>query len=302
MKFGAIDVGTNTVLMTIVEKDEEVREVLDLATITRLGQGLRETGFLSTEAMKRTYEALGSYKVTAEGYSVRELYCVGTAALREARNADDFIEMVEKELGISVRVISAREEAFYTYLSVRHDLSSLTVRNFMVVDIGGGSTEIISGDPDHFKDFVSLPVGSVKLTEEFIRHDPPTDDEIGLVRDHIRKVLRAIPFGRRDCFLAGTAGTVTTIASVSLGLPYYDKRRIQGLLLSRRQVDAVATRLRGLTTASLRTLPGMEKGREDILLQGVSILQEVMSHLGADELFVSAKGVRFGLLYERFQM
>lgn len=302
MKFGAIDVGTNTVLMTIVEKDEKVREILDLATVTRLGQGLRETGFLSTEAMKRTYQALAGYKVTAEGHSVRELYCVGTAALREARNADVFIEMVEKELGISVRVISAREEAFYTYLSVRHDLSSLTVRNFMVVDIGGGSTEIISGDPDHFKDFVSLPVGSVKLTEGFIRHDPPTDDEIGLVRDHVRNVLQAIPLGTRACFLAGTAGTVTTIASLSLGLPYYDKRRIQGLMLSRRQVDAVANRLRGLATARRRTLPGMEKGREDIILQGVSLLQEVMSDLGADELFVSANGVRFGVLYERFQM
>ena len=301
MKYAAIDIGTNTVLMTVVEKSEGFREVLDVATITRLGQGLKATGVLSDEAMQRTFEALRGYRVTAERNSVRELRCVGTAALREARNSHVFTEMVRRELGFSVRVISERDEAFYTYLSVRHDLSSRGVKNFIVIDIGGGSTEIITGDPDHFKDFVSLPVGSVKLTEAFIRHDPPTVDEIGLVRDYVGKVLRA-PLVAQGDRLIGTAGTITNIASLSLRLQNYDKTRVQGFVLGRGRVDEVADLLTGLTSADRRRLPGMEKGREDIILQGIILLQEVMSYLKADEVFVSANGVRFGVLYEMLCM
>lgn len=301
MKYAVIDVGTNTVLMVIAKNGEGFREAVDVATNTRLGQGLKETGLLSEEAMKRTLETLRGYKVLAETNGVQEILSVGTAALREARNSEAFLRLVEKQLGFCVTVISERDEAFYTYLSVRHDLSSAGAKGFMVVDIGGGSTEIIAGDQEHFKDFVSVPMGSVKLTEMFIRHDPPLDDEIGSLRHYIRGILK-VPFMRRGGLLVGTAGTITNLASLSLGLGEYDKTRIHGLVLSRNRIDEVADRLMSLRAADRLLLPGMEKGREDIILQGTILVQEVMSYLGADELFVSANGVRFGVLYERLRM
>ena len=231
----------------------------------------------------------------------RKYSASGQPPCREARNRNVFIGLVQKELGFSVKVIGERDEAFYTYLSVGHDLSSAGTKDFMVIDVGGGSTEIIAGGKEHFKDFVSVPVGSVKLTEMFIRHDPPLDDEIRSLRDYIRGILK-VPFMRRGGLLVGTAGTITNLASLSLGLREYDKTRIQGLVLNRNRIDEVADRLMGLRLADRLLLPGMEKGREDIILQGIILVQEVMSYLGAGELFVSANGVRFGVLYERLCM
>jgi exopolyphosphatase/guanosine-5'-triphosphate,3'-diphosphate pyrophosphatase len=204
---------------------------------------------------------------------------------------------VEEQLGFPVRVISAAEEAYYTYLSVRHDLAG-TIGGFMIVDIGGGSTEIIEGSHERFGGFVSFPVGSVKLTEMFIKHDPPWADEIGSLRAYLRSVVKA-PFARRGGLLFGTAGTITNLASLCIGLDTYDKAQIHGLRLNRAQIDDLVRRLANMTVASRREMPGMEKGREDILLQGIVLLQEIMSYLSTDGVVVNANGVRFGVLYQK---
>ncbi|OPY79552.1 MAG: Guanosine-5'-triphosphate,3'-diphosphate pyrophosphatase [Syntrophorhabdus sp. PtaU1.Bin153] len=297
MKYAAIDVGTNTVLLLIVEIGKAFEEVLDIATITRLGEGLKATNRLSEAAMERTLATLRVYRDTAEKNQAQRIFCVGTAALREAGNSDVFLSRVRENVGLPVRVISARDEAYYTYLSVKHDLA-WRGGDFLVIDIGGGSTEIIEGTHEGFGGFVSLPVGSVKLTEMFIRHDPPSPDEIRLVREHIRLLLD-LPFAKRGGLLVGTAGTITTLTSIALGVGEYNKERVHGATLSLETINDVITRLAGLTVAERRDLPGMEKGREDILLQGIILLQEVMVHLGVTEVIVNANGVRYGLIYER---
>lgn len=297
MKYAVIDVGTNTVLLLIAEIGNEFREVLDIATITRLGEGLKATSRLSETAMERTLAALQTYRDTAEKNRVRTILCVGTAALREAGNSDIFLSRVEERLGFPVKVISARDEAYYTYLSVKHDPAGAG-GDFLVIDIGGGSTEVIEGSRGCFGGFVSLPSGSVKLTEMFIRHDPPLPDEIRSVREHIRLLFNA-PLVKRGGLLVGTAGTVTTLASIVLGVDEYDKGRIHGAKLGLDTINNVITRLAGMTVAERRVLPGMEKGREDILLQGIILLQEVMAYLGAAEVIVNANGVRYGIIYEQ---
>jgi exopolyphosphatase / guanosine-5'-triphosphate,3'-diphosphate pyrophosphatase len=297
MKYASIDIGTNTVLLMIAEIQERIEELYDTATITRLGEGLKQTGNLSTEAMERTFDALRHYRAITDEHQVREILCVGTAALREAKNRDTFLELVNKHLSFSIRVISEHDEAFYTYLSVQQGLSD-NAKDTIIIDIGGGSTEVIYGDRENFIDFVSLPVGSVKLTEMFIKHDPPLEDEIGLLRDYIKSVLK-LPFKRDVRAVVGTAGSITALGSIGISLCKWDKKQIHGLRLNRERIGDVLHQLLAKTADERSSIPGMEKGREDIIPQGIILLQEIMEYLGADDLIIDANGVRHGILCER---
>jgi exopolyphosphatase/guanosine-5'-triphosphate,3'-diphosphate pyrophosphatase len=281
----------------IAEIRGRIEELYDTATITRLGEGLKQTGNLSAEAMERTLNALRRYKMIAEKNHVEEILCVGTAALREAKNRDAFLELVNKELSFPIRVISEHDEAFYTYLSVRQNLTDET-ESVIIIDIGGGSMEIIYGNRENFIDFISLPVGSVKLTEMFIQHDPPLDDEIRLLRDFLKSILK-LSFGKGIQSVVGTAGTITTLGSIAIGLCQWDKKQIHGLRLSLQRIDNVVYQLANMALCERTNLPGMEKGREDIILQGIILLQETMRYLGAEELMIDANGVRHGVLCER---
>ncbi|MCX5803087.1 MAG: Ppx/GppA phosphatase family protein [Proteobacteria bacterium] len=297
MKYASIDIGTNTVLLLIVDAGKDVRDVLDISTITRLGEGLKKRGNLSKRAMTRTFSALKNYKELAERHGVKGVYCVGTSALREAKNSEAFLRLVKDKLGISIRVISGYEEAYYTYLSIKHD-ERMKGEQFIIIDIGGGSTEVIKGNREEFTNFVSLPIGSVKLTEMFVRHDPPEDNEIASLTGFIRETI-SFPFDGKNCRVIGTAGTITNLASIILGLENYDKSRIHGLNILYKDIGGVIKRLKAMTTPERRAIRGMEKGREDIILQGIILLKEIMSYFKADEIIVSANGVRYGVIYEK---
>jgi len=300
MKYASIDIGTNTVLLLIVDTGKDVRDVLDISAITRLGEGLKKRGNLSKGAMGRTFYALKNYKELAERHGVRDIYCVGTSALREAKNSADFLKSMKEKLGISIRVISEYEEAYYTYLSIKYD-ERMKGKNFIIIDIGGGSTEVIKGSRKEFKNFVSLPIGSVKLTEMFIRHDPLEEDEIKSLTGFIKETI-SFPFDGRDCRVIGTAGTITNLASIILGIEGYDKSRIHGLNISYKDISGVIKKLKAMTISERRTIRGMEKGREDIILQGIILLKEIMSYFKADEITVSANGMRYGVIYEALGM
>jgi exopolyphosphatase/guanosine-5'-triphosphate,3'-diphosphate pyrophosphatase len=297
MKCASIDIGTNTVLLMIAEITDRIEEIFDTATITRLGEGLKKTGNLSDGAMERTLNALTRYREIAHESNVEEILCVGTAALREARNRNVFLERTYRELTFPVRVISERDEAFYTYLSVRQGMMG-TEQTMIIVDIGGGSTEVIHGTREKFIDFISLPVGSVKLTEMFMTSDPPSKDAIRSLRNYIRSVLK-FPFGKGEKVVIGTAGTITTLASISAGVAEWDKKQIHHMRIRRERIDDVVNELLTKTTNERIATPGMEKGREDIISQGIILLQEIMQYCGADELIVDANGVRHGLLCQK---
>jgi exopolyphosphatase / guanosine-5'-triphosphate,3'-diphosphate pyrophosphatase len=300
MKYASIDIGTNTVLLLVADyRDGNLDEFCDMARVTRLGEGLKGSGMLSREAMDRTFQVLKAYKEEALRHGVKNIFCVGTAALREAGNREVFVERVGRDLGIPVRTISGRDEAYYTYLSVKRD-GLCGKGRFLVVDVGGGSTEIIEGDDEKFLDFISLPVGSVKLTEMFINHDPPTEDEIHRLTGFLGETI-STPFDGRGCAIVGTAGTATNLASILLGLESYEKNRIHGLSIPMEKIESLIDRMRGMTIEERKRLRGMEQGRADILLQGIILIREIMAHFGARELVVSANGGRYGLLYEELK-
>lgn len=329
MKCASIDIGTNTALMLILECDGADREVLDLSSITRLGERVRESGRLSRTAIDRGLSVLRRYKEVIDRESVEEVFCVGTSALREASNSGLFLTRAREELGFEIRIISGRDEAYYTYLSVKGD-PSIPGEEIVIVDIGGGSTEIIEGNREEFLNFLSMPVGTVKLTEMFVSHDPPLPVELNEMRSHVRHLLRTrsgdtisgamevnpvapvprspdSPVQDRNCVfransgavLVGAGGTVTNLAAIRLGLDSFDKERIHGLVMSLADVDNLVAQMTPMTTRERGMIPGMEKGREDIILQGTILLREIMEHLGARSLVVSTAGVRYGVLKDR---
>jgi exopolyphosphatase / guanosine-5'-triphosphate,3'-diphosphate pyrophosphatase len=299
MKCASIDVGTNTVLLLIAELDKGISDILDISTITRLGEGLKEKGLISDEAMTRTFYALEKYRKIIDEKNVCEVSCVGTSALREGGNAEVFLKMVKDKLKFNIRVISGHDEAYYTYLSVKND-ELIKDENIIVVDIGGGSTEIMKGDSRGFFDFVSLPTGTVKLTEMFVKHNPPIEDELSSLVSYAKDLLK-LPFNSCASSLVGTGGTITNLANILLGLEIFDKNKIHTYKITLNKIDTLIDMMKNMPASERRFIKGMETGREDILLQGIIFLREIMVCFGFDDLIVSSKGVRYGVIYERLR-
>ncbi len=299
MRHGAIDIGSNAVLLLVMENDGRLREILDTSTITRLGEGVIRTHRLSAAAVERTTAVLEKYRAILDQNGVASARCFGTSAVREADNRAEFIAMVQERTGLSIEVFSEYQEAYYTYLSVRSD-PAIPGDKLMIIDIGGGSTEIIRGTREVFTRYVSLPVGTVKLTELFIAHDPPLSGELKRLVAHVHDRLRHEQ-KESHATLVGMAGTMTTLAAMVLGIPF-DKERIHGMKISAGLLDDWIGRLAGMTIAERRALPGMEPGREDLLLQGMLLMREIMCFFDAPEFVVSTHGARYGVIYEALNM
>jgi exopolyphosphatase/guanosine-5'-triphosphate,3'-diphosphate pyrophosphatase len=303
MRYGSIDIGTNAVLLLVMESNGQLDELYDASTITRLGEGVLATGRLIRPAMERTVGALVRYRRVLDDYGVETLDCFGTAALREAENRAEFVEMAWQRAGIRVRVILRYEEAYYTYLSVKDD-PRIEGEELLIVDIGGGSTEITRGTRHGFLGYVSLPLGTVKLTERFIRHDPPLAEELanlsGFVHEQAGRARRR-RVGRKGSdnrSIVGMAGTVTTLAAMVLGLDAFDKKKVHGMVISLATLREWRERLLAMTVEERKGLPGMEPGREDLIPQGVVLMEEIVVAFGGTQFTVSTAGARYGVLYE----
>ncbi len=291
MILAGIDIGTNTLRLLIAEAGpDSFHELYSGRKITRLGQGLERTGCLSREAVERSVRALLDFTEQIGHFFPHSVCVIGTSALRNASNSSAFLEEVKDRTGLDVSVISGEEEARLTLMGVTRAVSaggtqkkSTPLDNALVVDIGGGSTEIITMGSHEPPIIVSLPLGAVYLTEQFIRHDPPSREEIDYIRQGIMEVLESqagtIKPGSFRLFI-GTAGTITTLAAIDQGLVAYDPARINRSVLTRETLDEIIKRLGTSTLAERRTIRGLEKGREDIILAGDLITQEIMKKFG----------------------
>lgn len=291
-RVASIDIGTNTVLLTIAERDgKTIRVLRDDARITRLGQGLnRDPNFLP-EAQERALAVLKDYRKIADALGATKILAVGTAGFRKAKNAGAFVERVKKETGIEIRIISGEEEARLSYLSAAHDFGDSN--DLYVLDIGGGSTEVISK-----QSAVSMDLGGVVLSESIVKHDPPTDEEFKTMEKEIEKAVGANLVFALNATLVGLAGSVTTLSAIKQGLVAWDGAKVQGSILTMQDVDGFIALFRKTTNAEKSKIPGMVKGREDTILAGTMILKAVMEALGVDRVTVSDRGLRFGLIYE----
>jgi len=205
--------------------------------------------------MRRTFEALEKYAEMAGEHNVDQVMCYGTSALREARNSSRFVQKVEERLGWGINVISTYQEAYYTYLSVRED-PTMAGPDWLIVDIGGGSTEVIKGNDQRFLEYVSLPVGTVKLTDMFVKHDPPLEQEIHRLTAYIRSTL-AFSFPPQQA-LIGMAGTMTTFGAMIKRISF-DKQAIHGMTIPLSTFDVWIEKMKTMTVAERRELPGWNR-------------------------------------------
>ncbi len=301
--YAAIDVGSNTILLLIgrITPLGTFEVVLDTGETTRLGRGLQQAGGkLDPMSIRASIDCLKRFHSLCQRELVQEIAAVGTHALRRARDADQFIQLVSKECGIILRVISEQEEAFLSFLSVKQD--PRMPAQAVVMDVGGGSTEYIfrQGEgPSRPLQCISLPLGALRLTEEFLSHDPPSHDELTKLRDKLDRTIRQIPT-HIEGELVGIGGTAMTLGSMNIGSDTYDRERINGLMLNIEDLRARVKELQKKDLARRKQIKGLPHDRADIILAGAMIILSSMEKLQKDMIQISCRGLRYGLFYRRF--
>ena len=302
MKVASIDIGTNTILLLIANVGEEKLEpLLEKETVVRLGEGLQKNGVLSPAAMDRGYLILGEYLQLCENRGVQKIFAAGTSALREAKNSDEFRAGVKGRLGLSIEVISGEEEARLSYLAVATDLEKIT-QPILVIDVGGGSTELVLGKGDRIIHWVSLPIGLVRFTEQFLVSDPVQKEEWERMRDTIHEVLLKVPRPGEPFLMVSVGGTGTTLASVEQGLPQFAVEKIHHFVLTREALQNQLLLYRSKSVDQRKRIPGLPPNRADVILAGGTILDQAMDRLSAPSVLISCHGVRYGLLYQRLSL
>jgi len=302
-RLAAVDQGTNSIRLLVAEPDDEggFTELGRDMVITRLGQGVDETGRLAPDALERTTEVLARYARRARALHAERIRVGATAALRDVSNAEAFEHRVRELTGSDPEIVSGEKEAGLSFLGATRGLETLDLpAPFLVLDIGGGSTEFVLG-AERPSAALSTQMGSVRLTERFVTTDPPAEDELGALRRAVAEILddveRSIRVADARTFVA-VAGTATTVQAISLGLEFYDPERIHRTRLSRDEAERVAARLARMTTPERAGLPVMAPGRADVIVAGATILVEVMRRFGFEEALVSETDILDGLLLE----
>jgi exopolyphosphatase/guanosine-5'-triphosphate,3'-diphosphate pyrophosphatase len=301
VRLATIDVGSNTVRLLVADVlDPASWRVVDQdQMVTRLGEGLAHSGHLGEAPMARTLAAVRAYVERGAGLGARDVHIVATSAVREASNGRTFATAIEAATGRRVEVVSGETEARLTLRGVRSALGELA-GSMLTFDIGGGSTEYVLAEGDSIRSMASLRLGVVPLAERFPFPGPVDASRYRALCDEIRTRLdgelpAAIRTGRVS-HLVGTAGTVTTLAALDLGLVRYDGGRVQGHVLSRAAVDRLSARLGRLTIAQRAALPCLEPGRADLIVPGTAVVTVTMDLARVEHLKVSDYGLREGLL------
>ncbi len=298
MRVAAIDLGTNSTRMLVADVDDgRVDEVARRLKITRLGEGVDERRRLLPLPVARVRNVLSDYRRELEQLGAERTLAFATSAVRDADNGDAFLGELEWSYGFETRLLSGHEEASLTFRGVSTDrpIDGET----LVVDIGGGSTELVSGGSDalHFHD--SLDLGCVRLTERFLRSDPPTAAELDECAAAVRSLLgERVPDELRPATAIGVAGTITSIAALDLGLDEYDPDRVHGHALSRDAVERQLERLAALPLAERREVPALDPDRAPVIVAGVVILREILGHFGLSGLEASERDILHGAALE----
>ncbi|MCW2993609.1 MAG: Ppx/GppA family phosphatase [Conexibacter sp.] len=306
MRIAVIDIGTNSTRLLIadVTRDGRVTELERRTTVTRLGQGVDHTGELQPEAMARVYAALDTYKKLIDDHDVEATTGVLTSAVRDARNGAQFTTTVNDRYAIGARTISGDEEARLTYLgatSDRTDNATADTRR-VVIDVGGGSTELVAGHGTTVDFHVSTQAGVVRQTERFIRSDPPRAEELQLLQQEAAEIFeQAVPQQERDRVTQGiaVAGTATSCAAILQELDPYDPAKVHGFRLLRAQAEMLLARLADLTLEERRHVTGLHPDRAPAIVAGVILLVEAMRTFDLDEVEVSEHDILRGAALDR---
>jgi len=296
-----IDVGTNSIKFHAARKkaDGSLETVLDKNDIARLGEGLRETGLIAPEALERNALSVAAFAEKArELGAVPEI--VGTMALRTAKNAAAFASRVKELTGLDLRVIPGEEEARLSYLAVLSGLP-LDGGDLVTFDTGGGSTEFVYGRGAEMLRKFSVPLGAVRITEEFFVDDPVRPGSVDAAMEEIRKSLTGGGVLGSPEVIVGMGGTVTSLASVKFKMETYDPDVVQGSVLTLTELKEMAAMFASMTLEERKGVTGLQPKRADVILAGTCIVCAILDLLGASSFTVSDRGLRHGLAYELFR-
>ncbi|MET0447457.1 MAG: Ppx/GppA phosphatase family protein [Aeromicrobium sp.] len=298
-RVAAIDCGTNSIRLLISDiADDHKTDLLREMRIVRLGQDVDRTHHLAPEAIARTFQATREYAELIAMFGVTSIRFCATSAVRDADNAAELEDGIEEILGVRPVILSGVDEARASFLGATRDLPP---ERTLVVDIGGGSTEIVVGTQDVIESSVSLDIGSVRLTERFLTGDPAPVNEVTACMDHIDSVLAPVVAGIAPIgSFVGVAGTVTTVAAHSLALPSYDSSVIHLARLDLADVSAACLSLVQMSVADRRALPFMHPGRADVIGAGALILDRLVAllPLDTDTLVVSEHDILDGIAWD----
>lgn len=303
MKVAAIDCGTNSIRLLIAEKsDEGLRELDRRTTIVRLGEGVDANRRFSDAALDRTFRAIDDYAAAIALHEVERIRFVATSASRDVSNRAEFEAGVEQRLGVLPDVISGDEEAALSFRGATTGLGADAMPPYLVLDIGGGSTEFVYGttEPDYAR---SVDMGCVRMTERHLVEDPPSEETIAAAIADIDALFETaasvVPVNDARTVI-GLAGSVTTVAAMALGLERYDRNAIHGSVFDKQRVHEACQRLLHMKREQRASLPYMHPGRVDVIGAGALVLDRILTHLPQSQLLVSEHdildGIALGLL------
>ncbi|WP_030792319.1 Ppx/GppA phosphatase family protein [Streptomyces sp. NRRL S-920] len=309
-RVAAVDCGTNSIRLLVADVDPVTGALDDLdrrMTIVRLGQGVDRTGRLAPEALERTFAACREYAEAIKAHGAERVRFVATSASRDADNRDEFVRGVLDILGVEPEVITGAQEAQFSFTGATMELTGRDdlAKPYLVVDIGGGSTEFVVG-AEKVRAARSVDVGCVRMTERHLIRDgvvadPPTREQFAAVRADIEAALdlaeSTVPL-KEARTLVGLAGSVTTLAAIALGLETYDSAAIHHSRLAYDQVAAITERLMTATHAERAAIPAMHPGRVDVIAAGALVLLAIMDRTGAQEVVVSEHDILDGIAYQ----
>jgi exopolyphosphatase/guanosine-5'-triphosphate,3'-diphosphate pyrophosphatase len=300
-RIGIIDLGSNTTRLIVMAYQPQYcfKLIDEVSETVRLAQGIGEDGQMQPEAMYRSVEALKMFHALCQGTGVPRVMAVGTSAVRDATNQDEFLAKLKREAGLEMRVLSGQEEAYYGYLGV---VNTLPVSDGFVIDIGGGSTEITEVCERTFNHWVSHPAGTVRYTERYTNSDPISNKDFRALKQAAAKTfgnidwLQAAP-GR---VLVGVGGTVRNLARIDQKRRRYPLERLHGYVMTRKSLDSIVDMLRKKDLPARQSVSGLNSSRADVIVAGAVILQQVMHQANFEEILISGQGLREGLFYEYF--
>jgi exopolyphosphatase/guanosine-5'-triphosphate,3'-diphosphate pyrophosphatase len=300
-RFAVIDTGTNSVKFHVGERaaDGTWRTVVDRADVTRLGEGLDESGKLGAKPIARTIDAIAGMVEEARNLGVEEIAAVGTAGLRIASNSAELIDAVRERCGVEIEVISGEEESRLAYLAAESGLG-VAPGSLVVFDTGGGSTQFTFGKAGVAEERFSVNVGAVRLTERFGLDGPVSEQTLAEALGAIGAELATLDGRATPDAMVGMGGAVTNMAAVKHSLAKYDPEVVQGTELDRAEIERQIELYRTRTAAARREIVGLQPARAEVILAGACVVLTVLSKLGRDSFTVSDRGLRHGVLVERF--
>lgn len=305
MRTASIDIGTNTIRLLISERTGRgLLKIYINRVITRLGEGFSDnTRLLNSNAVNRSVAALYDFSKVIKKFHVNKIRAVATSVVRESKNGEEFVKQVADKTGLAVEVISGEEEAKLTVSGVLNSVS-VNANNCIIFDIGGGSTEYVHIRSSNIVNLVSTNLGVVHLTEEFLRSEIETEQELANLSIYIKETLqRELEnfeiIDKKDLILIGTAGTPTTLAAIELKLKEYNPELVNNFVLSEEMILSTIKKLLNMHKKDRAKITGLEKGREDILVVGALILIETLRKYSQNSVIVSDGGVLEGIAYSQ---